>query len=219
MVDIFDEVEEELRAERARVLLKKYGGLMIAAAVLVVAGVGAWQGWRWWEARHDMAVAGQYLTAMSTADAAGTDKAKQQQALAAFEHVSNTAPAGYRTLARLRAAALMAQSGNVAGATKLWDAVAADGSAQPLLRQLASLLWAQHLIDSADPGVLQGRLTPLTSPDNAWHALAKEQLAVLDLRLNKKDAARTELRQVAQDVTAPEGARGRAAALLAQLGS
>ena len=36
MVDIFDEVEEDLRAERAAKLLKKYAWLIIAAAVAVV---------------------------------------------------------------------------------------------------------------------------------------------------------------------------------------
>lgn len=219
VVDIFDEVEEELRAERAQRLLKQYGGVMIAAAVLVVVGVGAWQGWGWWQARRDLTVAGQYLSAMSTADTAGQDKAKQKAAASEFEHVANTGPAGYRTLARLRAAALLAQNGDITGASHVWDAVAADGSAQPLLRDLASLLWAEHQIDTADPGMLEGRLKPLTNPDNPWHSLAQEQMAVLDLRLGKKAAAKTALRQVAQDVTAPEGVRGRAAALLTQLGT
>ena len=45
MPDIFDEVSEDLRAERAQQMLKKYGGLLVAAAALVLAGTGAWQGW------------------------------------------------------------------------------------------------------------------------------------------------------------------------------
>ena len=171
VVDIFDEVEEELRAERTQRLLKKYGGAMVAAAVLVVAAVGAWQGWRWWEARHDLAVAGQYLTAMSVADSAANDKAMQQQALAEFDRVASAAPAGYRTLARLRAAALKAQTGDIAGATRLWDAVATDSSAAPLLRDLASLLWAEHQIDTGDPGLLEARLKALAAPDNAWRSV------------------------------------------------
>jgi len=218
VVDIFDEVEEELRAERTQLLLKKYGGVMIAAAVLVVAAVGAWQGWRWWEARRDMAMAGQYLTAMSVADSAANDTTKRQQAIVEFERVASAAPAGYATLARLRAAALKAQAGDIAGATQIWNMVAGDSSAAPLLRDLASLLWARHQVDTGDPGLVAARLKALASPDNAWHAQAQEQLAVLDIRQGKPDAARSELRKVAQDVTAPNGVRGRAAALLGQLG-
>lgn len=218
VVDIFDEVEEELRAERAQRLLKKYGGVMIVAALLVIAAVGGWQGWQWWQGRRDLSVAGQYLSAMSVADTAAHDKAKQQQALGEFEHVASIAPAGYRTLARLRAAALLAQDGKLAQAAHLWDQVASDGSAQPLLRDLASLLWAENQIDTADPGVLRGRLKPLMAANSPWHAMAQEQMAVLDLRIGKKDAAKAELKQLADDVAAPQGVRGRAAALLSQLG-
>ena len=127
-------------------------------------------------------------------------------------------PEGYRTLARLRAAALKADAGDRQGAAALWDQVAADGSADPLLRDLASLLWASHLIDSADPSLLQDRLKALTAPDNPWHALANEQLALLDMRLGKTDQAKTMLRSLAQDTTAPNGVRGRAESLLNRLG-
>ena len=89
---------------------------------------------------------------------------------------------------------------------------------QPLLRELASLLWAEHQIDTADPGVLEARLKPLTAPDNAWHSLAQEQLAVLDLRQGKKDAAKTDFAGGRAGRYRPDGVRGRAAALLAQLG-
>ena len=218
MVDIFDEVEEELRAERTQRLFRKYGPLLVAAALLVVLGVGGWQGWRWWQGRQDTAVASQYVGAMNVADSAGTDKAKQETAIKAFADIARKAPEGYRTLARLQEAALKAQTGDISGASKLWDTVASDRSAPPLLRDLASLLWAQHQIDTANPGMLRARLKALTTPDNAWSALAQEQLAVLDLREGKKDAAKKQLTQLAQDITAPNGVRARAAGLLAQLG-
>ncbi len=218
MVDIFDEVEEELRAERTQRLFRKYGGVLIAAAVLVILGVGGWQAWHWWQGRQDTAVASRYIVAMSTADSAGTNKATQEAAIKEFQAIAKDAPEGYRTLARLREAALKAQTGDLSGATRLWDTVASDSSAEPLLRDLANLLWAQHQIDTGDPGLVRARLKALASPDNAWHTLAQEQLAVLDLRQGKKDAAKTQLRTLSQDVTAPDGVRGRAAGLLAQLG-
>ena len=91
-------------------------------------------------------------------------------------------------------------------------------SVDPLLRDLASLLWAQHQIDSGDPSLLEARLKALAALSNPWHALADEQLALLDLRQGKVDQARTTLRRLAQDITAPNGVRGRAGALLGRLG-
>jgi hypothetical protein len=43
MSDIFQEVEEDVRRERYEKLWKKYGNYIIALAVLIVAGVAAWQ--------------------------------------------------------------------------------------------------------------------------------------------------------------------------------
>ncbi len=221
MVDIFDEVEEELRAERAQQMLKRYGGLIIAAAIAIVGAAAGWQGWRWYEARKDAAAAVEYLTAMNLADAstaAGTSVASKAAAIVAFAGVANSAPDGYATLARLREAALKADAGDLQSAATLWDQVAADQSADQLLRDLAVLLWAQHSLDKADPGVLQARLKPLAEPGSPWHSLAQEQLALLDLRLGKRDDAKTALTRLAQDAAAPNGVRARAAALVGRLG-
>ena len=104
------------------------------------------------------------------------------------------------------------------GALKMWDEVAADGAADPLLRDLATLMWAQHQIDHGDPAQLAARLQALTSATNPWRALAREQLALLDLRQGKTDAAKTAFQQLADDVTAPAGVRGRSSSLVSKLG-
>lgn len=218
MTDIFDEVAEELRAERTRQLLQRYAGVLIGAALLAVAAVAGWQAWRWYEARQDRIAATSYMNAMMAAEATGKDAAAaHKRALVNLDALAQTAPDGYRTLARLRAAALEADDGDLRGALGLWNAVAADSAADPVLRGLATLLWAQHQIDSGNPGFVRGRLTVLAVPDNPWHALAKEQLALLDLREGKKQAARHTLTTLSKDPTAPAGVRERATAVLAEI--
>jgi hypothetical protein len=220
LVDIFDEVNEELRAERARRLLRRYAGVIIAFALLIVGAVAGWQGWGWYRARQDQAAAAEYLAAMNLADApaGANDATRNSAAIAAFGKIAGDAPEGYRTLARLREAALKAGSGDLPGALAVWDQVAADTSADPLLRDLASLMWAEHQIDTGDPSLLQARLKALAAPTNAWHALAEEQLALLDMRLGRTEEAKAALRRLAQDTTAPNGVRGRASGLLNRLG-
>jgi hypothetical protein len=225
VVDIFDEVDEDLRAERAQALLKRYGGLLVALALLTIGAAGGWQGWRWWQAKRDMAAATAFLAAMTTAQTAGplvagtpADAASRKAAIEAFQQVAATAPDGYRTLARLRAAGLQADAGDLAAASALYDQVAGDSSADPLLRGLASLLSAQRQLDTADPARLEARLKPLAEPDNPWHALASEDLALLDLRQGHTEAAKVTLRRLAGDVTLPQDLRGRASLMLNRLG-
>jgi hypothetical protein len=219
VVDIFDEIDEDLRAERAQRLLKRYGGVIVAIALLIVAAAGGWQAWRWWEGRRDVGAAAAYLTAMSTADRLGPEAtAARAEAIAGFEHVGATAPEGYATLARLRAAALKADAGDLGGAAALWDKVAADRAADPLLRDLASLMWVEHQLDKGDPALLEARLKPLSAPDNPWRALALEAQGLLDMRTGKTEQAKEIFHRLAQDATAPEGVRGRANGLLNRLG-
>ncbi|WP_048859930.1 tetratricopeptide repeat protein [Acidisphaera rubrifaciens] len=220
VVDIFDEVEQDLQAERTARLLRKYGWVIIAAAVLVVAATAGWQAWRWRQDRLDAAAAHDYMVASRTADPAGTVAATAQAkeaALARFQALAADGTPGYRVLARLRAAALMADAGNLAGASALWDEVAHDDAAGPLLQGLATLTWAQHHVDTGDAAAVTARLQPLLAPASPWHALAEETQAAIDLRQGHTDAARSILQTLQTDTGAPDGVRGRAGELLAKL--
>jgi hypothetical protein len=225
VVDIFDEVEEELREERMQALLKKYGGLLFGAALLVIGGVAGWKAWTWYQERRDFAVATSYIAAGSLSETAGsktagleTGGANRAAAIAAFQAVAANAPDGYRILARLREAALRADSGDLLGASVLWDEVASDAAADPLLRGLANLTWCIHHADNGDPALLEGRLKPLAAADSAWRLLAQEQLALLDLREGHTEAAKTQLQKLAADNAAPAGVRTRANILLNRAG-
>jgi hypothetical protein len=219
VVDIFDEVSDDLRAERAARLLRRYAGLLIAAAVLVLIGVGGQQGYSWYQARQNAAAATAYIAITDKIDAQGqnvaaADAVADAKALTDF---AATAPAGYRSLARLRAAGLLAGAGKTAGAETLWDQIAADPGADVLVQNLANLLWAQHALGTAPDDQVAARLQPLTAPESPYHALAEETQALLYLDEGKTDAAKSLFAQISADPNAPEGVRNRAGGLLAKL--
>ena len=211
-----DEVDEELRAERAQKLAQRYGGALTGLALLVLAGVGGWEGWKWWEGRQAAAAAETFLAAAEGAAAEGADLGA---AAARFAAVANDAPAGYRTLARLRAAALQAETGDKAGALAAWDAIARDTGADALYRDLATLLWGLHSVDEAEPGAVEARLLPLAADGAPWRASAREVLALLAIRRGQADQARRALEAILADTTTPQGIRDRAGRLLGGLGS
>jgi hypothetical protein len=215
VVDIFDEVEEDLRAERAEKLLKKYAWLLIAVVVAIVGAASGWQLWNRYKNQQDAAAAARYVAIQNALQQPGVAQAGQ---LAALDRLAVDAPEGYKILARMRAAGVKADAGDVPGAVALWNAVAADSSADPLLRDLASLLATARELDHGDPAQLQARLKPLAAPGNPWSTLAQEQLAMLDLRAGKVDDARKTLQALSVDIDSPSGLRARASALLAGLG-
>lgn len=219
MVDIFDEVQDDLRAERAARLLKKFGWLIIILILAVIAAAIGWQLWTRAQNQQDAAVATRYVAALNAIEQApAINTAARTAQIDPLVQLAADAPDGYRTLARLRAAGLKADAGDLPGAIALWNAVVTDQAADPLLRDLASLLATGRQLEQGDPSQIEARLQPLAQPGNAWAALANEQLALLDLRQGKTADAKAKLHALSIDIDAPSGLRARAAALLAGMG-
>ena len=213
VVDIFDEVEEDLRAERAEKLLKKYAWLIGAVALGIVAGAAGWQVWNHWRSQQDVAAATRFIAVQNAAQGQGN-----AVDFATLDQLAATAPDGYRTLARLRSASLKADAGDMQAAAALWNAVSADPGADRLLRDFATLMLTARELDHGDPSQIEARLKPLAELGTPWSAIAREQLAMLALRQGNTDDARKTLQLLAFDATAPAGLRARASALLTGLG-
>lgn len=205
-----DEVEEELRAERAKRLAQRFGGLALGVVLLALAGLAGWEGWRWYERREAAAAAEAYLTAMREASAEGADLNGAAQR---FAEAGRGAPPGYRALAGLRAAALLAETGQREAALATWNTLANDAAVAPLYRDLATVLWGLHALDSADPGQVVTRLTPLAAPGAPWRASAREALVVIAVRGGQAAEARRHLDALLADEATPPALRERAGRL------
>ena len=219
MVDILDEVEEDIRHERMLAAARRYGGFLLAAAILVVLAVAGQELWQGHLNRVAQRNAAQYLALTEAVDQPGgtvsVDVAQSAaQKLVAF---SNNASETYKTLARMRAAALYAKLNQVPEAAMLWTRVAADEAAPVLIRDVANLLWAQHELGTANETDLLARLQSMTQQDNPYHGLARELQAMVYLRQGNVAMAKSFFQQVQDDPTVASGTRSRAAAMLTEL--
>jgi hypothetical protein len=210
--DIFDEVEEDLRAERARSLARRFGGLAVAAVVVVVAGTGAFVWWGQQQQTEAGTTATRFIAATQQAEKsvqalAGLDRKEAGQAAATFADIAAHGPAGYRILARLHLAGLQWQLGQTQLALESWKSVSDDGSAPQLLRDLASVTSAQHQVDSANPVLLKQTMEGLTGQDNPWRPIAEQVIALIDIRQGKTREAADIMKRLIGDPMAPEGVR------------
>ncbi|WP_376959483.1 tetratricopeptide repeat protein [Azospirillum sp. A26] len=212
MSDIFREVDEDLRRDRAEHLFKKYGGAMIAAAVLVVAGTGGYSFWRHWQAQKKQEQTAALVTAISQS---GQGPEKGIDALAAF---AGSADPSLAAIAQFNAAALMIRQGKGADAATVYDGIAGNASVPAQYRDLATLMGVMQRADSGDPAQLTAKLQPLTADTSPWRFSARELTAMLAARAGDAEKARTLYKQLADDQQAPSGVRGRAADLASLYG-
>ena len=204
MADIFHEVDEEVRRERLKKLWNRYSIYVIGVAVLIVAGIGAWRGYEYWEAKKAAAAGAAFESALTLSEAG-----KYAEADAAFSKIAAEAPAGYRTLARFRAAAELAQI-KPADATKAYDDLAADASLGATLQDLAAVRAGMLMVDNAPLSEMRRRLDPVAEPGRTFRHNARELLALSAWRNHDFTAARRYLDMIATDGDTPAGTRARA---------
>ena len=104
MADIFQEVDEEVRRERLIKLWQQYGNLIIALCILIVAAVGGWRGYEWWQNRKAAESGAAFEAAVRLAEAG-----KHQESEAAFAKLAADRNAGQviQDLAALRSGFLL----------------------------------------------------------------------------------------------------------------
>jgi hypothetical protein len=209
MSDIFREVDEEVRRDQAAQIWSRYQNLFIGLAVLVVAATAGWRFYDHYRTRQAEDAGAKYQAALALA----RDR-KTAEAEGAFEQIAKSGPKGYATLARLREAAEYS-GGDPAAAVKAYDAIAADGTIDPLFQNLARLRAALLRLDEADARELEGRLAPMIANDNPFRFSAREALALAALKHDDFDAAGRQLDAIVIDPQAPASMRQRAEALLA----
>jgi hypothetical protein len=117
------EVNEEIRQDQARALWDRFGPAAIALAVAVVLGTAAYVAYDYWVETRANRSGDQFSQALALANSG-----KPDEALAALKTLEEEGYGAYPLLARMRAATVLAEKGDFAGAVKEFDAVSADTS-------------------------------------------------------------------------------------------
>ncbi len=181
MSELFDEVDEEVRREQLKKLWDKYSLYFIALMVLVVAAVGGWRGYQYLEAKKAAEAGATFEKAVEL-----SEQGKHAEAETAFADLAAKAPSGYRTLARLRAAA-EASARDPKAAAKMYDDIAADSGVGSEWRDLAKIRAAGLLVDSASYADIQQRLETSAEPKSTFRHSAREIAGAVGLAQQRHD--------------------------------
>lgn len=184
MVDVFDEVEEQLRSERYRSLAVKSLPFVAAAVAAVVIGVGGYWGWTSYQTTQANKASEGYQAALETAQKQGPAKAFGQ-----FKTIADGGAKGYKALALLQMGDIRIEENKTKEAVGYFDE-AAKAAPNALLGDLARLKSAFALMDTAPYKDLESRLTPLAGEKSPYRVYAKEALAFAKLQAGDLKGAR-----------------------------
>ena len=204
MVDVFEEVEEQLRSARYLTIAKKgwpYALGAAVAALVVTFGVWGWQAYRLNESAKASEAYQKAFDALGVNNPAGADTG--------FAAVAKSGPRGYQAAALMQQAGLRATQNKTAEAVALLDQ-AAKVAPDALMADAAGLKAAYLVFDNATLPELEARLTPLAAPGRPYSALAREALAMKRLVSGHTAEARQAFALLAISPDAGEGLQARA---------
>lgn len=213
MSDIFQEVDEEVRRDKAVEFWNKHQNLIFAAVAVIVLATA---GYRFWEYRSLQAsqAAGAAFQQAVDLDRDGKDA----DARAALAKVAGDAPRGYELLARFAEAALTAKTDPKAGAVA-YDALADDASLDPLFRDDARLREALARLGGGEIDAAKSGLETLATPTGPFRSTARLTLGAIAIEAKDYATAGKWLDLVVADPAAPSAERQSAESLLGVVAS
>lgn len=199
------EVNEELRQDQAKALWDRYGMYALGVALVVVIATAAYVAYDYWDRGRANESGDAFSQALTLANQGKTD-----EALAAMEALEKDGYGAYPLLARMRAATVLIDRGDFAGAVAAFDAVADDSSIPDAIRDMARLRAGYVLVDHGTYADVSRHVEVLANDSNPLRHSAREALGLAAWKEGRMNDALKLFQQISADPQAPRNTRQRA---------
>jgi hypothetical protein len=198
VVDVFEQVEEELRSDRYKRLARTW--LPVAGGVLLIALIAALAFWGWdslQTSRADKASIAydRGMESLAARNPIGAD--------AAFVQAAKEGNGAYKSMALQQRAGIAVAANRIPEAIAFLDE-AAKASRDPLISDAAALKAVWLIMDTASLEDIEARLAPLLDAKRPFVAFAQEAQALARLQHGKPAEAREILVVLKNGLDTPE---------------
>ena len=177
----FEEVDEEVRNEKFKELINKYGGYILTFVILVLAFAVGYEKIGEWRINRAQQTNARYVQAVS----ASSD---YENNIAELEGIVQTETGLYKDIARLQIANILLDNNQTDKALDVLAQINNDTTASDKIREIAAVKLATYKIDSSSYSEIEKILAPIVKKGGAWAPMAKELLAMSAIQ--NKDMAK-----------------------------
>ncbi len=210
VTDIFSEVEEEVRQDRAKALWARYGNSFVVGALLFLLGVAVFWGWQKYRESEQARSAEAYLEAVHS----GEGKSETQLQAMAKEG------GGFAVLARMKLATEAEKNGDRDKAKSLWAEIAKDPAIDDVVRGLAAIKAAYLELENGNADAADALVATRDEESDPYRLSALEVRALVALQKNDIPRGReilTKLRDLARTQEGADEIAARAEHMLDRL--
>ncbi len=205
--EILREVAEEIRDEQYKKLWKKIGPYITAVIIALLAAAAGYEYYKYDKHQTELKESFELQDALVMLRDGNVKDAE-----ASLKDMSQNAKSGYRFLAAMHYAGVLAEQNNSEEAVAVLNELATN-SETPAPLQAVALLNKVALaadLENADYKALTAELAPMTDPNSPWAADALELTALMALRQNDNEKAKAALQSIVGLQNIPDAVRQRA---------
>jgi hypothetical protein len=207
------EVDDAVRQDQYAEAAKRYGKPILIAVVIALVLFG---GYLVWHGRQNAAHEKDSENLVSSLDK--VERGDLASASTALDPLIADGGDAQRAAAQLLKAGIAMEQSKPEEAAKLYDTVAADGSAPQALRDLATIRAVTTRYDKLKPADVVARLKPLAVPGNPWFGPAGEIVAMAYLDQGKNAEAGALFAAISKDKNTSDTMKSRTRQMAGLLG-
>ena len=202
MVDVFAEVNEELKDEEFNRWLKKFGPKIIVLSVLLIIFTAG----RVIYSNNKLATNEKQTVILSEL----VDV--EEDALNVIKAGSQNLNASHKFLSDFLMAEAYIEEGNLVEANKVYETIISNGSVSQEYKDVATIYIVQNILnmDNGDLSKADKLIKPMLFKDNAFYYRAIEQKAFIEAKSGNTEEAKSILENLSSDYDAPSSVRARA---------
>ena len=168
----FEEVDEEVRNEKFKKFINKYGGFVLVVLVLALSVAVGYEKIGEWRIRKAEQRNVQYTQATAP-------NPNYENNISELENIVATEKGLYKDMARLQIANILLDNNQKDRALKDLEQIYQDSETTDKIREIAAIKLATYKIDASSFAEVESLLTPIAQNENsAWKNMAKELLAM-----------------------------------------
>ena len=179
----FEEVDEEVRNERFKQLINKYGVYILSVLIIALSfAVGYEKIWAWKIQKAEQKNI-KYVEAIAP-------KSNYENNIAELQEIVASETGIYKDIAYLQIANILLDNNQTEKALEILNKIYSDSTISDKIREIAAIKIATYKVDTASYNDLATILNPIIEKNGAWSPFAKELLAMSAIQNKDFEKAR-----------------------------
>lgn len=211
---LLKEIETDLKNEQMKSLWDKYGLFIIIAVALALTAAVSFETFKAWSNKRNQELSNAYAVAVSL-----QNQGRFDESLGILDNLAKSSHEVYADAAKLQIANIYFEQNKNDQALDVLRNLAEKRSANPQMRDVATIKLASYLLDSDTPSIqIQALLEPLAKEDGSWANIAHELLAMLAIRDGDMKKAQAEYTKIVNSASATDALKARAQDMVTIIG-